>query len=151
VSASVFLGSNFIQGIGKNGSILGKVGELRIAAKNRSVFEGIDAFEARANLLERERLAQSEVRVFREAIVGVVASLQCRATFESEDGFQIRLGYLLELFGLATEAELQSLRNTLTATYAPLDSSLPREGSHFAKWRLQLNVPAEELLAARST
>ena len=62
-----------------------------------------------------------------------------------------RLGYLLELFGLAMEAELQSLRNTLTATYAPLDPSLPREGPHLAKWRLQLNVPAEELLAARST
>ena len=62
-----------------------------------------------------------------------------------------RLGYLLELFGLAQEAELQSLRNTLTATYAPLDPSLPREGPHVAKWRLQLNVPAEELLVARST
>jgi predicted transcriptional regulator of viral defense system len=62
-----------------------------------------------------------------------------------------RLGYLLELFSLATKAELQALRDTLTATYAPLDSSLPREGSHIAQWRLQLNVPAEELLAVRST
>jgi predicted transcriptional regulator of viral defense system len=62
-----------------------------------------------------------------------------------------RLGYLLELFGIATEAELQSLRNTLTATYVPLDPSLPKEGPHLAKWRLQLNIPAEELLAARST
>jgi predicted transcriptional regulator of viral defense system len=62
-----------------------------------------------------------------------------------------RLGYLLELFGLATLTELQQLRNTLTATYARLDPSLPSEGSHLAKWRLQLNVPAEELLAVRST
>jgi predicted transcriptional regulator of viral defense system len=62
-----------------------------------------------------------------------------------------RLGYLLELFGIATEAELQALRNTLTATYVPLDPSLPSEGSHLAKWRLQLNIPPEELLAARST
>jgi predicted transcriptional regulator of viral defense system len=62
-----------------------------------------------------------------------------------------RLGYLLEVFGFATEAELQSLRKALTATYAPLDPSLPSEGPHLAKWRLQLNVPAEELLAVRST
>jgi predicted transcriptional regulator of viral defense system len=62
-----------------------------------------------------------------------------------------RLGYLLELFGIATDAELQPLRNALTATYVPLDPSLPKEGSHVAKWRLQLNIPAEELLAVRST
>ena len=62
-----------------------------------------------------------------------------------------RLGYLLELFGIATESELQPLRSVLTATYVPLDPSLPHEGSHLAKWRLQLNVPAEELLAVRST
>lgn len=62
-----------------------------------------------------------------------------------------RLGYLLELFGIATEAELQLLRNALTAAYVPLDPTLPREGSHLAKWRLQLNIPHEELLAARST
>jgi len=62
-----------------------------------------------------------------------------------------RLGYLLELFSIATEAELQSLRSNLTATYVPLDPSLPSDGSHVAKWRLQLNIPAEELLAVRST
>jgi predicted transcriptional regulator of viral defense system len=62
-----------------------------------------------------------------------------------------RLGYLLELFGIGTQADLQSLRATLTATYVPLDPSLPREGSHTAKWRLQLNIPADELLAGRST
>jgi predicted transcriptional regulator of viral defense system len=62
-----------------------------------------------------------------------------------------RLGYLLELFGIGTQTELQSLRATLTATYAPLDPSLPHEGSHIAKWRLRLNVPADELLAVPST
>jgi len=62
-----------------------------------------------------------------------------------------RLGYLLELFSLATEADLRPLRESLTATYVPLDPSLPREGLHIAKWRLQLNVPADELLAVRST
>ena len=62
-----------------------------------------------------------------------------------------RLGYLLDLFGIGTHAELQSLRSALTGTYVPLDPSLPSEGSHAAKWRLQLNIPADELLAVRST
>lgn len=62
-----------------------------------------------------------------------------------------RLGYLLELFEVGTPAELESLRDALTASYVPLDPSLPHEGSHIARWRLQLNVPAEELLAVRST
>jgi len=62
-----------------------------------------------------------------------------------------RLGYLLDLFGIGTHAELQSLRTALTATYVPLDPSLPSEGSHAAKWRLQLNISADELLSVRST
>ena len=58
-----------------------------------------------------------------------------------------RLGYLLDLFGIGTDAEHQSLRTALTATYVPLDPSLPNEGSHTVKWRLQLNIPADESLA----
>jgi hypothetical protein len=52
----------------------------------------VDAFEARADFLEGERVAQSEVQVFREAVVGKVASLQRRASFETESGFQVRFG-----------------------------------------------------------
>jgi predicted transcriptional regulator of viral defense system len=62
-----------------------------------------------------------------------------------------RLGYLLELFGLATEDQLRVFQKSLTATYVPLDPLLPREGPHLAKWRLQINISPEELQAARST
>jgi predicted transcriptional regulator of viral defense system len=62
-----------------------------------------------------------------------------------------RLGYLLELFGVALESELEALRKSLTATYVQLDPILPREGPHLAKWRLQINVSPEELQAVRST
>jgi hypothetical protein len=61
------------------------------------------------------------------------------------------VGYLLDLFGIGTDAERQSLPTVLTATYVPLDPSLPSEGLHAARWRLQLNIPADELLAVRST
>ena len=62
-----------------------------------------------------------------------------------------RLGYLLELFGLAPEQQLGVFRKSLTSTYVPLDPLLPREGLHVAKWRLQINISPEELQAARST
>lgn len=60
-----------------------------------------------------------------------------------------RLGYLLERYGMADEATLQSLRNKLSATYQRLDPVLPREGAFLSRWRLQLNVTPEELDAVR--
>jgi predicted transcriptional regulator of viral defense system len=62
-----------------------------------------------------------------------------------------RIGYLLELLGLASEQQLQAFRKYLTATYVSLDPLLPREGPHLAKWRLQINVSPEEIQAARSS
>ena len=81
----------------------------------------------------------------------LVAKLLEYATRLNVGSVRRRLGYLLELFGIATETELQSLRNSLTATYVSLDPSLPNEGPYLAKWRLRLNIPREELLAVRST
>jgi hypothetical protein len=40
---------------------------------------GVDRLETRANFFERKRLAESEVKIFREAIIGKVAALQCSA------------------------------------------------------------------------
>jgi predicted transcriptional regulator of viral defense system len=62
-----------------------------------------------------------------------------------------RLGYLLELYGIAPESELARLRRGITATYLPLDPVLPREGPHVARWRLQLNISPEELEEVRTT
>lgn len=56
-----------------------------------------------------------------------------------------RLGYLLELYAIAPEGELTRLRNSLTASYVPLDPMLPKEGPHLRRWRVQLNVTSEEL------
>lgn len=61
-----------------------------------------------------------------------------------------RLGYLLELYNLAPEAELERLRSVLTLTYSVLDPVMPREGPYASRWRLRLNVSAEELEAIRS-
>src|ERR1039458_10161033 len=62
-----------------------------------------------------------------------------------------RLGYLLELYRLAPDSELQRLRSALTVTYSLLDPIMPKEGPRVAKWRLRLNVASAELEAIRST
>ncbi|MGC2330596.1 MAG: type IV toxin-antitoxin system AbiEi family antitoxin, partial [Candidatus Acidiferrales bacterium] len=62
-----------------------------------------------------------------------------------------RLGYLLELYGLATTENLNRLRSGLTKTYDLLDPVLPRGGRHVASWRLQLNVSPAELDLIRRT
>ena len=62
-----------------------------------------------------------------------------------------RLGYLLELYAIAPESELSRLRGTLSDTYAPLDTLLPKEGPHLRRWRLQLNITPRELESIRTT
>jgi predicted transcriptional regulator of viral defense system len=62
-----------------------------------------------------------------------------------------RLGYLLETLGEAPQSEIDRLRRGLTATYVPLDPVMPSEGPYQARWRLRLNVDADELRALVST
>ena len=62
-----------------------------------------------------------------------------------------RLGYLLDLYGIGPQAQLKRLRDVLTETYARLDPTLPMEGPHVARWRLQLNITPQELQAVRAT
>jgi predicted transcriptional regulator of viral defense system len=62
-----------------------------------------------------------------------------------------RLGYLLEIYHLASPAHLDQLRNGLTRTYDLLDPLQPAGGRHVNRWRLRLNVPADELDSVRRT
>lgn len=57
-----------------------------------------------------------------------------------------RLGYLLELYKIGTSGDWDVLRHDLTETYALLDPNLPVDGKYLRKWRLRLNVSADELL-----
>lgn len=62
-----------------------------------------------------------------------------------------RLGYIMELYQIGSRIHWEFLQTKLTATYQLLDPDLPAEGRHIAKWRLNLNIPQEELLAIRGT
>jgi predicted transcriptional regulator of viral defense system len=62
-----------------------------------------------------------------------------------------RLGFLMELYQIGIAKNLEALHNTLTETYMRLDPLLPAEGKFLRRWRLQLNVSSEELLAVVRT
>jgi len=62
-----------------------------------------------------------------------------------------RLGFLLETYEIVGAPKLESLRNSLTATYARLDPTLPAEGRRLRRWHLQLNVDPGELRAVVGT
>jgi predicted transcriptional regulator of viral defense system len=62
-----------------------------------------------------------------------------------------RLGYLLELYALAHATEVDRLQKSLTPTYVKLDPTLPTEGPHISRWRLQRNITAQELETIRET
>jgi predicted transcriptional regulator of viral defense system len=63
----------------------------------------------------------------------------------SSGALRRRLGFLLELYRMASSDQLESLRSHLTSTYDRLDPTLPKSGSFQARWRLQLNIGIDEL------
>jgi len=69
----------------------------------------------------------------------------------SSGALRRRLGFLLELYQMASAAQLEPLRSKLTSTYDRLDPTLPKSGSFHSRWRLQLNVGIDELQAIPHT
>lgn len=69
----------------------------------------------------------------------------------SSDALRRRLGFLLELYAMASPDELNQLRSNLTSTYDRLDPTLPKSGPFQARWHLQLNIGIDELEAIPHT
>ena len=62
-----------------------------------------------------------------------------------------RLGYIMELYEIGAQEDRNILLDHLTDTYVRLDPVLPADGKYVRKWRLQLNVSADELLSVVRT
>lgn len=62
-----------------------------------------------------------------------------------------RLGFLMELYQIGTAKNLEALHPMITEAYMRLDPLLPAGGKFLRRWRLQLNVSPEELLAVVRT
>jgi predicted transcriptional regulator of viral defense system len=69
----------------------------------------------------------------------------------SSGALRRRLGFLLELYAMASSDQLKALRSKLTSTYDRLDPTLPKSGPFQARWRLQLNIGIDELEAIPHT
>jgi predicted transcriptional regulator of viral defense system len=69
----------------------------------------------------------------------------------SSGALRRRLGFLLELYRIASPEQLEPLRLKLTATYDRLDPTLPKSGPFQSRWRLQLNIGIDELEAIPHT
>ncbi len=64
-----------------------------------------------------------------------------------------RVGYLLDVYQAGTESSRESIREVAarSPSYSLLDPILPAEGSYHSRWRLRLNVSADELRAVTRT
>jgi len=62
-----------------------------------------------------------------------------------------RLGYLLELYDLASESVRTGLRDLVGSSYALLDPLLPVEGRRLARWRLRINSNPDNLKGILTT
>lgn len=62
-----------------------------------------------------------------------------------------RLGFLLEVYDIEASDQIARLRRKLTDTYVVFDPGLPPDGRLQKRWRLRLNVTADELQAAART
>lgn len=62
-----------------------------------------------------------------------------------------RLGYIMELYEIGSQADRKILLHQLTDTYVRLDPVLPAEGTFIRRWRLQLNLSPDELLSVVRT
>ena len=62
-----------------------------------------------------------------------------------------RLGYLMEVLEVGTQSDRDSLKKRLGRAYVRLDPMLLADGKFLARWRLQLNVAAEEIRAILQT
>jgi len=62
-----------------------------------------------------------------------------------------RLGYLMEVLDIGTEKNRSYLREQLGGAYVLLDPTQPAEGKFMSKWRLRLNITADEIRAILQT
>jgi predicted transcriptional regulator of viral defense system len=119
--------------------------QVRVSNLERTLIDGFKQPEYCGGLTEVAKglwMRQQDINVSK--LIGLAVKMGIGAVM-------CRLGYLLELYKIGTHEEWQLLREHLTETYVRLDPLLAPEGKFLRRWRLQLNVPAEEFLSVVRT
>ncbi len=118
---------------------------VKVSDIERTVIDGLKQSEYCGGLTEVAKgLWMQREKVSPERLMRYAIRLNVGAVIR-------RLGFLLELYKIATEDTTKALRRRLTRTYVPLDPVLPIQGKYLHRWRLRLNVEPEELHAVVRT
>jgi len=146
------MGTEFRFVLCKNKSLFGivehwvtKQEKVQVSDLERTVIDGLKRPEYCGGLTEVAKgLWMQQHRMSPERLMRYAIRLKVGAVIR-------RLGFLLELYGTATQETTKVLRDCLTNSYAPLDPALPADGKHLHRWRLHLNVEPDELLSVVRT
>ncbi len=118
---------------------------VRVSDIERTVIDGFRQPDYCGGLTEVAKgLWMQRDRVSQERLMRYAIRLNVGAVIR-------RLGFLLELYEMATDEITKPLRKRLTRTYVPLDPLLPVQGKYLHRWRLRLNVEPEEFHAVVRT
>ncbi len=56
-----------------------------------------------------------------------------------------RLGYLIEMLGFKADKAVETLLQSMSTRYTPLDTLLEPKGKYMERWKVILNIPDNEL------
>lgn len=118
---------------------------VRVSDLERTIVDGVERPDLCGGIVpvaEGLQVRRQDVNVAR--LLGYARRLDVGAVLR-------RLGFLLELHGIAEGGELEGVRRRLTTTIVRLDPTLPDEGRYLRRWGLRLNVDPEEIRAAGRT
>ena len=119
--------------------------QVRVSDPERTIIDGLKQPEYCGGLTEVAKglwMRRQDLKV--DTLVRYAKRIRVGAVLR-------RLGFLLETYEMVGAPDLERLRSGLTATYVRLDPTLPADGKRLRRWRLQLNVAADELRAVVRT
>jgi predicted transcriptional regulator of viral defense system len=119
--------------------------QVKVSDLERTILDCLDRPDLSGGIMEIARgLWINRESVDYEKLAGDAAKLGRKSVAK-------RLGFLLDLYGLGTDAVRARLQDLVTASYTPLDPSLPSAGRYVAKWRIKANVEPDEIRQAATT
>lgn len=126
-------------------SWVNKQEKIMVSDPERTILDGLKAPEYCGGITEvAKALSMQRDAIDTKKLVKYAVRLDVTAVIN-------RLGHLMEVLEVGSQTDLESLRKRLTATYVLFDPLLPAEGKFLARWRLRLNVSADEIKALLRT
>ena len=126
-------------------SWVNKQDQIMVSDPERTILDGLKAPEYCGGITEvAKALWMRQDAIDTKKIVKYAVRLDVTAVIN-------RLGHLMEVLEIGSQADLAPLRKRLTATYVLFDPLLPAVGKFLARWKLRLNVSAEEIKALLRT